>query len=484
MSLDDLDDELLEESLLWSDTEEAVVIDSNEEEELLLNGSMDDILSLKKRPSTSNGTSISESLEKTMLEDVTITYTNYDEVNLDITLGTRDMFDTSVECDSTEDILDISEVKACDPINGNANLQLNPSDIILDSDPEMVVIDLYTWQDGDVLEREVSDSVVDNVSDLTVPAVTKDELQMHTQSEDNFVDEEKSGTLVKDISLASNVTTNGNHVELAAAVPKRLIEPADSDDQTPLPKRIKTTSLSGPSPPSLDVSIRSRFQSDPHPSGSSLSPTNTTPPLESKPLLPTPDSKPALLPTPNLKPLLPTPETKSPGDPLSDPPVHANLSAEATSDKPVTDPSLAAHPTVQIISLNYSNYFKKDSPFVCKFCNKKIENSKSFEDHIISYHAVRIIMKDFTVKTHDQYIAHAEYKKALAARVNSNPRLNFLRDPVLVKDFKSNIELKAGKFFCKPCKNIYLNESLIKEHLQGKKHKYVSLAETKTQSGP
>jgi len=328
---------------------------------------------------------------------------------------------------------------------------------------------------------------------VIVTSASKDEIQENILSEDSIPGlslKNPDDRSVENISLVSNVTSNGDH-NPAAAVPKRVIEPADSDDQTPLPKRTKTTSFSGPSPPSLDVSIRSRFQSAPHPSSTTPVPSNTTPPSDYNPVpplgsdsrpIPVPDTKPPLdnkppTDTPATKPaLLPTPVALLPTPVVNTPP----QAESTTTNKTVTDPSPEPQSTLQIVSLNYSNYFKKDSPFVCRFCNKKIDNSKLFEDHIISYHAMRIVMKDFTVKCHDQYISHADTKKILAVRGIPNPRLTFLKDPVLVKDFRSNIEIRAGKFYCKPCKNIYVNESLIKEHLLGKKHKFISRAQIKS----
>ena len=127
-----------------------------------------------------------------------------------------------------------------------------------------------------------------------------------------------------------------------------------------------------------------------------------------------------------------------------------------------------------IVTFDFQYYCKEPStnPYVCKTCSMKFKEELKFESHLIATHAMALNISHFNIDLNQYYRQKKE--KIIAQSKTVLPKLEGIVDEALIKDYNQNVKLitaqKNLQYFCKMCENIYSTKNLIIEHLKSPKH--------------
>ena len=153
------------------------------------------------------------------------------------------------------------------------------------------------------------------------------------------------------------------------------------------------------------------------------------------------------------------------------------ISTAATINTNLSIDHIELNQKKQIVSFNFKNYSKNfaTDPFDCKACSMKFKEELKFESHLISSHAMSLIINDFEIDLHQYYKQKKE--KVIAQCKSTLPKITLQDGNVdvnLIKEYNQNVKLypaqKNAQYFCKICENVYSTKSLIIEHLKSSKH--------------
>ena len=494
--LDELNDEELEASLLWTDDEgENEVIDPSDEEFLL-----NDCASRSNTPESATEdlidsdnnedqcSIIKDNNDQQIHDDIKITSDNIlvgpctcdteEVVDLDVTFNTRDMLENSSFLSDDESVLEktitndtndheLNEVIAASSINPIITIDQFesksdfPPEEITKTPPqtdELLHKTLHSEVDVDINSLS---SQIPHISQQTneIPKVygKKDDIseQSKIPSEDQLTD------ILKTPTTPSPAPESG-----VIVVTSDLIPPVVDNNINKLPFEVKNTDTeqdknSNDSPDhtiTVDDAIKSIRQAV---AKRAKSHSDEDTPIEKRHC--------SSADSPNL-------DQECLDSNLQNSVKNSSSSTTAVPSHPCNE-LVECNKKRPIVTFNFKNYSKNfaTDPYDCKTCSMKFKDELKFESHLIASHAMSLIINDFDIDLHQYYKQKKE--KVITQCKSTLPKITPQDgniDMALIKEYNQNVKLfpaqKNAQYFCKICENVYSTKNLIIGHLKSSKH--------------
>ena len=138
----------------------------------------------------------------------------------------------------------------------------------------------------------------------------------------------------------------------------------------------------------------------------------------------------------------------------------------------------------------YGHYATDKGAFNCNKCKKCFPTEVLFETHIIREHAQTIRIKDFRVDINLYY-------QNLKANVNDSDKTCPLPTLAINENDRNSCNINLSpeyekwfeftalkRFYCKLCENYYSSQTMVQEHLTGRKHKARTVKELESALAP
>lgn len=496
--LDDLDDEEIEASLLWTDDEDGDYAIDPVDEELLLSEPPSDKCDLKTgsfSPKTvlkcSSNLEITDPNSPSKISNLT------DEVDLDVTLNTRDVLDTSVtESEGDTSCLDSTIIE-----DENSASQDFPKidSIKLDSTSANSIVVEHPTEDGQQLQTDdpklPSDLGITNSPEVKIilnqPTPESNPIVYKTNGEDSSNShngECKEEPLQTGDPFPTKLGTTPQISESEYAIIQSISTP---ESNPPINKTNDKDSLSPISGGKSISELKDTLETPVDPSTNKQNADEQKSDKENKIAITDHDTA--------KSPVQGSKRSKSLSSELipphkrfrqaSGPPIPQNqigtnktkpqnaAAAKLDSEK---DTKHVSEPPKKKTIVNFSckNYSLDLVPneLTCKNCKMKFKEQSKFESHLVANHAMALTINDFDIDLH-QYYRQKKDKLLSQLKHHQLPKLHLqdgLVDQGLVDEYHTNVAIvtahKHPQYFCKICENIYVTKNLIIEHIKSAKH--------------